>query len=162
MHRQQVKNPQLSVWAGIGAVLMLVAALILDNMLANLLVKYIGGTFAKILFWVLGGVVAFAALRRYVLTYEYEMANGMLYLNYRYGKYIRAVDTFALRTVIAFGTPEEITAKYKDAHVHYAVLKRAAIPQAAVAYKYEGKTEICVFQPDDEIREALLNALKKK
>ena len=162
MHRQQVKNPQLSALAGVGALVALVAALLLDNMLANLLVKYIGGTFAKILFWILGGAVAFAALRRYVLTYEYELANGMLYLNFRYGKYVRAVDSFALRTAIAFGTPEEILEKYKGARVHRAVLKRAETAQAAVAYKYEGKTEICIFQPDDEIRQALIGALKKK
>ena len=32
----------------------------------------------------------------------------------------------------------------------------------AVAYKYEGKIELCVLQPDDEIRSALLSAVKKK
>ena len=37
MYRQQLKNPPLSAIAGIGAVVLLVAALLLDSMLANLL-----------------------------------------------------------------------------------------------------------------------------
>ena len=161
MHQQQLKNPPLSTLAGLGAVVMLVAALFLDSMLANLLVKYIGGTASKILFWILGGVVAFAALRRYVLQYEYELVNGMVNLNFRYGRYIRAVDSFALRTLIAVGTPEEIVPRYKGARVHRAVLKRNDTPQVAIAYKYEGKIEICIFQPDDTIKDAMLKAVKK-
>ncbi len=162
MYRQQLKNPPLSTIAGIGAVVLLVAALLLDSMLANLLARYIGGTGAKILFWLTGALIALIALKRYVLQYEYELANGMLSLNFRYGRYVRSVDSFALRTLVAVGTPEEILPRYKGAPVHRAVLKRNALAQTAIAYKYEGKIELCVFQPDDEIREALMNQVKKK
>ena len=92
MHRQQLKNPPLSAIAGIGAVVLLVAALLLDSMLANLLARYIGGTAAKILFWLTGALIALIALKRYVLQYEYELANGMLSLNFRYGRYVRSVQ----------------------------------------------------------------------
>ncbi len=161
MHRQQLKNPPLSTLAGIGAVAMLIAALILDSMLANLLAKHIGGTAAKILFWIIGGLVAFAALRRYVLQYEYELVNGMVNLNSRYGRYIRSIDSFALRTLVAVGTPEEIQKRYKGAPVHRAVLKRVNTEQTAIAYKFENKIEICIFQPDETIKTALLTAVKK-
>lgn len=161
MHQQQLKNPPLSAVKGLCVVICLVAALLLDSMLANLLAKYIGGTASKILFWVLGGCVAFYALRKYVLMYVYEMANGMLYLNFRYGRYIRAVDSFALRTLVAVGTPEEILPKYKGARIHRATLNKVNLPQVAAAYKYEGKVEICILQPDEEIHAALLNAVKR-
>ena len=126
------------------------------------LARYIGETGAKILFWLTGALIALIALKRYVLQYEYELANGMLSLNFRYGRYVRSVDSFALRTLVAVGTPEGILPRYKGAPVHRAVLKRNALAQTAIAYKYEGKIELCVFQPDDEIREALMNQVKKK
>lgn len=162
MHRQQLKNPPLSAIAGIGAVVALVAALLLDSMAMSLLARHIGGRAAKVLFWLIGAGIALVALRRYILQYEYELANGMLYLSFRYGRYMREVDSFSLRTVVAVGAPEEILPRYKGARTHRAVLRRANLPQMAVAYKYEGKIELCVLQPDDEIRSALLSAVKKK
>lgn len=162
MHQQQLKRPPLSALAGIGIVVALVAALILDSVLANLLAKAIGGTAAKLLFWLIGAAIALIALRRYVLQYEYLLANGVVSLNSRYGRYVRTIDTFALRTLIAVGTPEEILPRYKGARVHRAVLENNALPQVAIAYKYEGKIELCVFQPDEFISEAMMNAVKKK
>lgn len=162
MHRQQLKNPPLSALSGIGAVAMLIAALLLDSMAMSLLARHIGGGAAKILFWLIGAGIALIALRRYILQYEYELTGGMLHLSFRYGRYMREVDSFSLRTIVAVGAPEEILARYKGARTHCAVLKRAELPQTAVAYKYEGKIEVCILQPDEEIRRALLESVKRK
>ena len=67
-----------------------------------------------------------------------------------------------LNMVQAYGEPEEVQKKFPDARIEKAVKERCELPVFAIAYKTDGKIAVLHFQPDDTMKEKLLEGLRKK
>ena len=161
-HQQTVKNPPLKGVQGILVVAGLLAALILDSVLVQLLAPVIGGSNAGLLFWVVGAGVAMWTMRRYVLAYSYATNSNTLQITFAYGRYRRLLEEIYFNNMYHSGTLEEMKKRYPGARVNRAVRRGSEHAELALAYRSNGKTCIIVLQPDDAIRAIITENTKKK
>lgn len=161
MHQHRVQNPKLNPVKGLLVVIGLVAAVMLDSYLAQLLTAFVSELVAAVAFWGVGVLIALYALRRFVLAYSYQLSASLLRVSHAYGRYERLIEDVYLNTVVAAGSPEELTRRYSDARVHRAVMKGCGLETFAIAYRSDGRTQLFVLQPDEKIREALIAAAKR-
>ena len=104
MHQQRVQNPKLKPLIGFLVIVGIVAAVLLDSFLAQLLTALVSEKVAAIVFWALGLCIAMFVLRRFVLSYSYLLSGSVLRVSHAYGRYERLIDDVYLNTLVAFGT----------------------------------------------------------
>lgn len=161
MHQQRVQNPKLKPLIGFLVIVGIVAAVLLDSFLAQLLTALVSEKVAAIVFWVLGLCIAMFVLRRFVLSYSYLLSGSVLRVCHAYGRYERLIDDVYLNTLAAFGTPDELKRRYPDARVQRAVLKRCPLETRAVVYRNDQKLSMILFQPDETICKTLEEKLAR-
>lgn len=162
MHRQKVQNRPLSAVRGLLVVAGLIAVLVVASTALSLLAPSIGEGAASIVFWIVGIAAALWTMRRFILCYSYALNGVMLRVTYAYGRYERPMCDVYLRSVLAAGAPEDIRKRWSSARVQRATRPGCALEPLAVAYNDGNRTAILVVQPDDDIRQALLDAAKPK
>lgn len=151
MHTQKVQNPPLKAIQGIGVVAGVVAALFLGSVLAALLTPLIGSTLASVAFWALGIAVALWVMRRFVLTYTYDLGPNLLRISFSYGRYQRDMADIYFNNILNAGDLQDMRARYPNARVNRAVRPGCPLEPLAVACK----DAIYLLQPDPEIRQVL-------
>ena len=157
MHQQRVQNPKLKPLIGFLVIVGIVAAVLLDSFLAQLLTALVSEKVAAIVFWALGLCIAMFVLRRFVLSYSYLLSGSVLRVSHAYGRYERLIDDVYLNTLVAFGSPEELKRRYPDARVQRAVL----LETRAVVYRNDQKLSMILFQPDETICKTLEEKLAR-
>lgn len=162
MHQQTVKNPPLKAWQGILVVVGLLAALFLVSALVQLLAPVIGNSLSALLFWGLGIAVALWTMRRYVLAYSYAANSNTLQITFAYGRYRRLMEEIYFNNLYHTGTLEEMKKRYPGARVNRATRPGCEHAELAVAYRNNGKTAIIVLQPDEILRQTIIDHIKKK
>ena len=161
--KQIVEHKKLGVLHGLLLVAFLLVILVLMNYLVlGLLATYIGNGASSIAFWVLGGLIAWAVLRIYVVKYFYLMNDDVLQLNRAYGKRERHIDNIYLSSLAFVGAPEEAKKRYPNAARINATHIKGEYPTVAVAYKTSGGHRIALIQPNDEIKSALQARVRGK
>lgn len=145
--------------------LLLVAALfvvlvLLNYMVLGILSTYIGNGASSIAFWVLGGLIAWAILRIYVVKYSYELGDEVLRINRSYGKRERHIEDIYLRQLLFLGTPEEAKKRFPNAQKLRAVHTKGENPVAALVYRASDGQHVALFQPNDELKNALRTRIK--
>ncbi len=161
MYRQNVHGEPLSGLKGILVVLGVLAAALLGSAFFTLLGKRIGNA-ASIAFIAYCCLLAWFLLNYYIMGFVYAVGGGCLRICRTYGKRERFMCDVWLNMVQAYGEPEEVQKKFPDAKIEKAVKQRCELPVFAVAYKTDGKIAIMHIQPDDTMKEKLLEGLRKK
>ena len=160
MLEQRVQNPQLKPLQGIGVVVGAVAAAALGSVVFSRLALIVG-TIASVGFILYGMGIAALLMRRYVLSYRYQAGPDCLRIQRMYGRYARAMAEVWYNSVSAWGTPEDVRAKYPSARVSKAVCSRCKIAPFAMAHQSDGRTVITVIQPEVALREHLEKAFRR-
>ena len=78
-----------------------------------------------------------------------------------YGRYARPMVDVWFTSVLAYGAPEEVRARFPSAPVNRATRPHCALETFAMAHTSEGRTVVTLVQPDERLRAHLLGALKK-
>ena len=162
MHQHKVRSRPLSALQGIAVVLGVVAAGLVDALLANLLSRVAPALVSTTVFWGLGAVLALWVMRRFVLSYSYILSSSLIRVSYAYGRYERVMTDIYRNNILACGTLEEMREHYPGAKVNHADLKGCDLPTLTVACRDDGKPALYVLQPDEEIREAILKSVPAK
>ena len=161
--KQIVAHKKIGALHGILLVLGLTAALILLNYLVlGFLSTYIGNNASSLAFWALGGLIAWAVLRVYVVKYSYELGDDVLRLNRAYGKRERHIEDIYLRQLVFLGAPDEAKRRYPNAKKVKAVRSGAEDPVVALAYKTSDGHRIALIQANSALKAALKARMKEK
>ena len=160
--KQIVAHKKLSALQGVALVLGLLALLVfLNYVVLGLLSTYVGNNASSLAFWALGGLIAWAVLRIYIVKYSYELGDEVLRLNRMYGKRERHIEDIYLNRLLAVSTPEEVRKRYPNAKRVKAVHIKGENPVTAVVYRDSTGTRVALIQPDDAMRGQLVDCLKK-
>lgn len=159
MIEQRVTNPPLRGLKGVALIALVVVAAALGSNFFYFLRPYIGNL-SSILFIVYGVFIAWLLMDHYVLGYLYTCQNGCLRICRVYGKREWFVTDVWLNGIRATGPLEQMKGRFPGARVHRAIKSECPIEPVAVAYNDAGRTAIAVLQPDAELREKLLQAVK--
>lgn len=162
MHQQQVRNPKPNTIQGLLIVLGLVAAIILDSFLAQILMPLIGNALGSLVFWAVGIALAMWTMRRFIMSYSYALTPSLLKITFAYGRYQRPFAEVYLNNILHTGSLEDMKKRYPGARVQNATRKGCALAAYAVAHRDNGRVTILLLQPDETIRAALTTAGKKK
>lgn len=146
--------------------LLLVAGLILVLIFLNYIVlgylaTYLGNAASSLAFWVLGGLIAWAVLRIYIVKYSYELGGEALRLTRSYGKRERYITDIYLNNLLFVGAPEEAKKRFPNAKKVKAIHVKGENPVVAVAFKASDGNYIALIQPNDEMRNMLRVCMKK-
>ena len=160
MIEQRVEHGSLNGWRGVALIAAIAAAVILGSRLFTWLGRYIGNA-ASLLFILYGCGIAWFLLYRYVMSFVYTCDGSCLRVRRAYGRYQRAMADIWLNGVQACGSYEDMKRRFPSARTQRAVKPECDIAPLAVAYNDAGKVAIMVMQPNDALREAILNAVKK-
>lgn len=118
-------------------------------------------TVASVLYWVVGGVVALAFLRHFILSYQYTANTRQLRIERVYGEgRPRFVEDVYLNRLLAMDSFEALHAKYPDAKRINACIRRCTYPRVSVAYKTADGVRILCFQPNGDFRRLLEDSLR--
>lgn len=158
--QQKVQNPPLKPLRAMGVVIGVVAVLLMDSYLCQLLSLVIAPGTATIVFYAVGVLVALWVMRRYILSYAYVMNETMMRISFNYGRYQRLMGDVYLSNLVACGTLEEMKQRFPSVRVRRAVLPKCTTEHFAVVTKSASETFIYLLQPDDEIRTALKDAVR--
>lgn len=161
--KQIVAPKKLGVLHGLLLVAGLMAVLILLNYLVlGYLSAYVGNGASSIAFWVLGGLIAWAVLRVYVVKYSYELGDEVLRLNRSYGKRDRHIEDIYLRQLLFLGAPEEARKRFPNARKVKAVRVKAEDPILALVYKASDGQRMALIQANAELKAKLAARMKEK
>ena len=152
--RQKVSNPKLKSWQGMLLIVGIVALLMVFQFVAAFSALMIGGansyTIASFALWIFGGVVALQLLRAFIMEYLYTVESLQFQIFRVYGRFKpRLAVTVITRSILAFGTPEEIQGKFPETHPHVYTRSRCRLPVKALAYESDGKICVAHIQPDE-------------
>lgn len=161
MYQHTVRNRKLSPLQGIGVVALLLAAVFADSLLTKLIAPLTGDGAAALVFWALGILLALWTMRRFVLAYSYSLNSNMLRITYAYGRYQRAMAEIYLNNILSAGALEDVRRRYPDARVSRATRPTCPLEPLAVACRNNGRAEIFVLQPDEKIRQVLMERAKQ-
>lgn len=157
--KQTVYNRKLSDFQGFLVVLGLVIALVICNYLViDVLAKFLGYTAASIGFWVIGILLGLWVFHEFIEAYQYELGEDVLRLNRAYGKRTRLIDDIYLSQLIFVGEIDSAMAKNPNAKCVKAYHKKCPIPVSAVVYDSASGRKMALIQANAEI----LAGLKKK
>lgn len=162
MHQQTVKNPPLKFGKGILAVATLMVMVIADSVLTQMLEPWLGAGTAVVIFWVLGALIAMYAMRRYVMSFSYAANGNMLQITFAYGRYRRMMEEIYYNNMLYSGSLEDMKKRCPGARVNRATRPGCELEAFAVAYRSNGKPCIMVLQPDEKMKEIIVQATKKK
>lgn len=161
--KQIVAHKKLNVLQGLLLVLGLMLALIVLNyVVLGLLATRFGNAASSLAFWVLGGLMAWAVLRVYVVQYSYELGEEVLRLNRAYGKRERHVDDIYLNQLLFVGEPEEAKRRWPNAKKVKATHVKGENAIVALVYQASDGKRLALMQPNDELLTALRACMKKK
>lgn len=161
--KQIVEHKKLSALHGLLLVAGLMLVLIVMNYLVlGLLATRIGNGASSIAFWVLGGLIAWAVLRIYIVKYIYLMDDDVLQVNRAYGKRERHVDNVYLHQLVFVGKPEEAQKRYPNAAKVRAIHVKGENLTLAAVHRVSTGHRMLLFQPNEEIKNALLAKVKEK
>lgn len=159
MRTQKIQNRQPSALQGIGLVLLVALAAAGGSLFFSRLESRLG-TASSLLFILYGCAIAYFLLNWYGMSYIYTANDDCLRLCRAYGKRERFMADVWLNQVTAYGTPEEIKARYADAPVVRALRSQCPFEPLALAYKEGGSIRVAVLQPNDEMRAHLIGRIK--
>lgn len=161
--KQTIGNKKLGNIAGLLVVIGLVALLILVNFASSLfLAPLIGYNPAALVFWIIGGIIAFIVLRVFISRIQYEMDEDVLVISRIYGKKARPIENIFLRQLVFVGTPEEAEKRNPKLAKVKALHSRCKLPVTAVVYKTSTRPRMALLQLNDEMKAALMEQLKGK
>ena len=158
---QEIRPADMPLWKGFCLVALVVAAIKLLSVALSWAQRWIGYAAASVGLWVLGFGIAFLLLRVFVLGYRYELDGEELNIKYLYGRRARFLDRVLLRTAVAYGSLDDMRKRYPQAPVRKAVRKDCNLPALAVVFR-SADTKILYLQPDDALKNAIMQAVKAK
>ena len=162
MIRQRVEHAPLTGWRGVALILLIALLVIALSNIFSALERVLGSMWASLLFILSGMGVAGFLLRRYVLGFQYTCENGCLRVSRVYGKRERPMADIWLNGVQACGEPDAIRQRFPSAKVQRAVRADCPLPPMAVAYRDDGKTAIMLLQPEQPLRELLIEKVRAR
>ena len=162
MHQQTVKNPPLKFGKGILAVATLMIMVMADSVLTQMLEPWLGAGTAVVIFWALGALIAMYAMRRYVMSFSYAANSNMLQITFAYGRYRRMMEEIYFNNMLYSGSLEDMKKRCPGARVNRATRPGCELEEFAVAYRSNGKPCIMVLQPDEKMKEIIVQATRKK
>lgn len=161
--KQIVAHKKLSTLHGLLLVAGLVVALVLMNYLVlGLLSTRIGNGASSIAFWVLGGLIAWAVLRIYIVKYFYLLDDEVLQINRAYGKRERHIENVYLHQMVFIGNPQEAQKRYPNAAKVRAIHAKGENLTVAVVHRVSQGHRMLLFQPNEEILAALKAKIREK
>lgn len=161
--KQTVAHKKMSALHGLLVVAGLVAVLVaLNYLVLGFLATHIGNGASSIAFWVLGVLIAWSVLRVYIVKYNYEMDDEVLYLSRSYGKRERYIDNVYLNRLVFMGAPGEAKKRFPNAARVKACHVKGEDSVVALVYSASDGNRIALFQPNEEIKAALRARLKEK
>lgn len=158
--QQKVQNPPLKPLRAMGVVIGIVAVLVIDSYLCQLLSLVVASGTATVVFYAVGVLVALWVMRRFILSYSYAMNDTVMRIAFNYGRYQRLMGDIYLSNLVACGTLEEMKQRFPSVRVRRAVLPKCTLEHFAVVTKSSSETFIYLLQPSDEIRAALKDAVR--
>lgn len=159
--KQIVAHKKLGALQGLLLVVGLVLLLVFVNYVAvDLLAKLLGYTASAVIFWVLGGLLAWQVLRIYVVSLVYELGSDVLRLSRKYGKRERCIDDIYLSRIIYVGEPAQAKKRYPNAVKVNAVHAGCKDPAIAVVYQNSGNTRVALLQANDELKDSLTRRVR--
>lgn len=161
MIEQRVENQTARGWRGIALILAIALAVVLGSGLFEWLGRYIG-RIASLLFIAYGVAIAWFLLNRYVLGFLYYLSDGCLRVYRVYGKRQRFMQDMWLNSLVACGAPEAMRQRFPQARLHRAVKPQCPLEPMALAYRDSDGDAILLIQPEPKLREALIQAVRKK
>lgn len=160
MIAQRIEHPPLKGWRGVALILVIAAGVVALSNLCAALERVIGSLYASLLFILSGMGVAGFLLNWYVLGFLYAMDGSRLRVSRVYGRRERPMADIWLNSIQACGAPDDMRRRFPGARVHRAVKQTCPLAPMAVAYRDAGRAAILVIQPNDELRQALVRAVK--
>lgn len=149
--------------AGLLLVIGLVVLLILMNFASTLwLAPVIGYNPAALVFWIIGGVIAFIVLRYFIARIVYEVREDVLIISRFYGKKERLIENIYLRQLLFVGSREEAEKRYPKAIRVKATHPACRLPVTAVVYNTSDKRRMALLQLNDEMKAALMERVKTR
>ena len=133
-------------WRGAVLVAVVAVVVILSSNFFYFISRWIGNA-ASPLFILFGMGVAWFLLNRYVMSFVYYCDGSCLRVRRAYGRYQRQVA--------------DVKARFPGARTQRAVKPECEIQPLAVAFNDAGKTAIVLLQPEEELREILMKAVKR-
>lgn len=161
--KQTNGNKKLGNFAGLLVVIGLVVLLILLNFASSLwLAPLVGYNYAALVFWIIGGIIAFIVLRVFISRIQYELSDDMLIISRIYGKKARPIETIFLRQLVFVGSKEEAEKRNPKLAKVKALHSRCKLPVTAVVYKTSTHPRMALLQLNDEMKAALMEQMKAK
>ena len=160
MLEQRIQNRQPDALRGVGVILGVAAAVLAGSAFFSRLENRLG-TLSSLLFIAYGCAIAWFLLNWYVMRFIYTANADCLRVCRAYGKRERFMADVWLNQVIAYGTPEEIRARFPGTHAARATRAQCAFEPLALAYKEGGRTTVIVIQPDEAMRRHIISHIKK-
>ena len=160
MLEQKLNNRRPGALGGIGLIALIALAVLAGSAFFSRLEPRIG-TLSSVLFIAYGCAIAWILLNWYVLGFIYTANADCLRVCRAYGKRERFMADVWLNQVIAYGTPEEIRARFPGTHAARATRAQCAFEPLALAYKEGGRTAVIVIQPDEAMRRHIISHIKK-
>lgn len=152
MKEQVVKAKPISSLMGILVVALIVGGLYAASVLSNMLAAAIHNNLASGLVFILALVVAIFLMREQILEYHYTVNEDMLYLERTYGQRTKILETIPLLSIVEIGDEKAMREKHAEVkNVHKMTLRACEIPHKGIVYNKEGRKQIAVLQPNDEI-----------
>jgi len=166
--QQRISNPKLKWWQGMLLIVGIVVMLMVFQFIASVVSYMVTGDMydngiASLAFWIFGGFIALQLVRRFIMEYLY-IVEGITFRVcriYANGKPREALQ-IVTRSILAVGTPEEIEGKYPGSHPSVYTRSRADIEVCAVAYGDEGKVRVIHIQPDEKMKQKLIDSIETK
>lgn len=166
--QQRISNPKLKWWQGMLLIVGIVVMLMVFQFIASVVSYMVTGDMydngiASLAFWIFGGFIALQLVRRFIMDYLY-IVEGITFRVcriYANGKPREALQ-IVTRSILAVGTPEEIEGKYPGSHPSVYTRSRADIEVCAVAYGDEGKVRVIHIQPDEKMKQKLIDSIETK
>ena len=160
MLEQRIRNRQPDALRGAGLILLIALAVLAGSAFFTRLEPSIG-TLSSVGFTAYGCAIAWFLLNWYVMRFIYTANADCLRICRAYGKRERFMADVWLNQVIAYGTPEEIRARFPGTHAARATRAQCAFEPLALAYKEGGRTAVIVIQPDEAMRRHIISHIKK-
>ncbi|MBE5792026.1 MAG: hypothetical protein E7322_07745 [Clostridiales bacterium] len=153
---QLVGQNEVSGKTGIVVVLASLAALYMDSMLTRLLSSIgLSPLFTSIVFWGLGGAVATIVYYNFAIRYLYAVDGVKVTVERVYHKKPRPMIEFMKRDILFVGAAEEARNKHGKMKTYKAVRKTNPNKPIAIVFKRAGEKQMLVFQPNEEVLEAI-------
>lgn len=159
--KQIVAHKKLGTVQGLLLVAGLVLLLVFVNYVAiDLLARLLGYTASAVVFWVLGGLLAWYVLRIYVVSLVYELGSDVLRLSRKYGKRKRCIDDIYLSRIIYVGEPAQAKKRYPNAIRVNAVHAGCKDAVTAVVYQNSGSMRMALLQANAALKDRLTEQVR--